>query len=565
MAKIMGTIVIGGKVKRHMKNDSEKYAFQLALGYILFAGAWILVTDRLLSGLITDTQMLSRAQIYKGLLFVIVTGFLLYGVINRALLLRLAREKRLLEANDKLSALIEASPLAIVTLDSEGRIMSWNPAAEEMFGWREQEVLGLTSPIVPQGKKLEARTLLKQTLAGKPVYGAEVVRIKKDGSFITCSLSNAVVRNIKGQAIGVVAIIADISEQKRKEEQLRYLSLHDTLTAIYNRTYFEQEMRRLQNGRNEAVGMIICDVDGLKLYNDSMGHDVGDELLQAAARVIKGSFRESDMVARIGGDEFAVLLPDTDVPTAEKACERIRAGMTAYNEQNGKLYLSMSVGFAVHKHPVNMEELYKEADNNMYREKLQRSQHLRNGAVHLLLKALSARDFVRDGHIDRMEQMVADFAQILGLERERLADVRLFARFHDIGKVAIPESIIMKAEPLTVGELSEMRRHPEVGHRIALSSPDLAPVADWILKHHEWWDGEGYPLGLKGHEIPLECRMLAIADAYDALTNRRPYREAKPAEYAYAELRNCAGRQFDPNLVEPFIAMMQETHQKVPM
>jgi len=131
--------------------------------------------------------------------------------------------------------------------------------------------------------------------------------------------------------------------------------------------------------------------------------------------------------------------------------------------------------------------------------------------------------------------------------------MRLLAQFHDIGKVGIPDRILFKPGPLTPQEIEEMRKHCEIGHRIALSAPDLVPIADWILKHHEWWNGQGYPLGLKGEEIPLECRILSIVDAYDAMTNNRPYRKALPHQVAMEELIKCSGTQFEPHLVQELV------------
>lgn len=540
-----------------MRKFETMRALRITVYYILFAGIWVVWSDRALSTLNADPLVLTRLQTYKGALFVVATGCLLYLLLYRSFLVSLRKEKNLLEAKDKLSALIEASPVAIITLDSAGRIMSWNPAAETMFGWRAPEVLGLSNPIVPENKLLEFRTMHSQALGGKPVYAAEVVRRKKDGTEIQVSLSTAVVRNVHGEPIGVVTIMMDITEQKKREEQLRYLSLHDALTGIYNRTYFEQEMRRLNSSRNSTVGIIVCDVDSLKLYNDSLGHDVGDQLLQAAANIIKRCFRESDVVARIGGDEFAVLLPSTEQGAVEKACERIHKSIADFNEENSKLYLSLSIGYAVSDESVEMQELFKEADNKMYKEKRRHNENVRSATVHILMKALTNRDFIGDGHADRMEEMVTLFAQEVGVAQEKLTDVRLFARFHDIGKVGISENILLKSGPLTPKELDDMKRHPEIGHRIALCAPDLANVADWILKHHEWWDGNGYPLGLKGSEIPLESRILAIADAYDALTTKRPYREIIPPEEAFKELECFAGKQFDPHLVGEFIALMK--------
>lgn len=388
-----------------MNKEKNTYAIKVTFLYILFAGVWISFSDRLLQAVASDLEQLTRLQTIKGWLFVVFTGCMFYASLYYGFRSRRRTEQRLRETNEKLSALIQASPLAIMTLDAEARVLSWNVAAETMFGWQEREVLGCLNPLVPEDKWLECRRLHKQALAGKPVYNADVTRKKKDGTLVDVSMSASVIRNAAGETNGVIVVLADITEQKRKEEQLRFLSLHDALTGIYNRAYFEQEMLRAEAGRLPAAGIIVCDVDGLKLYNDSLGHTTGDALIQAAARVISSCFRESDVVARIGGDEFAVLLPDSDASIVESACDRIREAIMAYNEQQRDLYLSVSIGYAVSTGPLRMWELFKEADDNMYREKLRRAGLVRNTTIQTLMRTLSARDIITEGQPERMEEM----------------------------------------------------------------------------------------------------------------------------------------------------------------
>lgn len=354
-----------------------------------------------------------------------------------------------------------------------------------------------------------------------------------------------------------IGIVRDITDRKIMENQLRYMSLYDKITGVYNRYYFEEELRLLNDGRYLPVSVVALDIDGLKLVNDTLGHAAGDQLLITAATIIKQCFREGDIIARTGGDEFAVLLPNSDIAIAEQACRCIRDSSGQYRDK-AQLPLSISLGLSVRTSlEENLSDTFKAAENNMYREKLHRTQSARSAIVQTLATALEARDFVTDGHADRLQDLMEQLAVAVGLPESALPDLRLLGRFHDIGKVGIPDNILFKPGRLTPEEYEIMKRHCEIGHRIALASPELAPIADWILKHQEWWNGQGYPLGLAGEEIPLACRILSIVDAYDAMTNDRPYRSAMSREEAIAELERCSGRQFDARLVKVFVEIVK--------
>ena len=352
----------------------------------------------------------------------------------------------------------------------------------------------------------------------------------------------------------------EITDRRQTEELLLFQNFHDSLTSLYNRTFFEEELQRMDKRLSGSVGLIMLDLDGLKLINDTLGHDQGDVLLACAARILSVSFRSDDIVARIGGDEFAVLLNPADDATMQTACNRVRQKIEEFNSRQTQAPISLSIGYAVADDPlVPMRELFQRADDNMYREKLHRRQSTRSAIVQTVMKLLEARDYITEGHADRLQAIVAKMGADLFFSVEKISDMRLLAQFHDIGKVGIPDSILLKPGPLTSGEKTEMQRHPEIGHRIAQSAPDLIPIAEWVLKHHEWWDGNGYPLGLSGEEIPLECRILAIADAYDAMTSDRPYRQALSHSAALAEICKCAGTQFDPNLVTKFTELYEKS------
>jgi diguanylate cyclase (GGDEF)-like protein len=304
---------------------------------------------------------------------------------------------------------------------------------------------------------------------------------------------------------------------------------------------------------------IICaDLDGLKLVNDTMGHDRGDLLLRTAANILTQSFPDSVILCRVGGDEFAVIAPQTDAERAAALVKNAKAVLSELNASVGAIPLDISFGVATAAtSETSLTALYKQADDLMYKDKLHRHAGNRSRIVQSLLTALSERDYIAEGHAQRLSELCHNMGNRVNLTPAQMADLLLLAQVHDLGKVGIPDAILNKAGPLDKEEIANMQRHPEIGFRIAMSSPDLAPVAHLILRHHEKWDGSGYPLGLKGESIPIECRILAIIDAFDAMTNDRPYRKAASKGAAVEEIRRHAGSQFDPYLAGLFVEIVE--------
>ena len=367
------------------------------------------------------------------------------------------------------------------------------------------------------------------------------------------------IRSNSGRAIRTVGMIQDITERKLYEKRLQYISLHDQLTGLYNRTYFEEEMQRLSKSREYPISILSADLDGLKLINDTLGHIKGDEMLIRCTEALVGSLRTSDILARIGGDEFAAILPKTDSAEGEAIHARIKADIEAYNQGSADLPLSISIGLATANSAEEGALLgaLKTADYFMYKEKLYRRGSSRDQIVSALMVALAERDFIAEGHADRVKILCNEMGLKAGLSATQLADLTLLAQVHDLGKVGIPDHILFKPGPLTDEEWEIMKMHPEKGYRIASASSDLAVVADLILKHHEHWNGQGYPQGLEKEDIPIECRILSIVDAYDAMINKRPYNKVKTKAEALTELQRCAGSQFDPKLIEIFMTIAE--------
>jgi diguanylate cyclase (GGDEF)-like protein len=366
--------------------------------------------------------------------------------------------------------------------------------------------------------------------------------------------------NLARLAPAVARELRDVEVRKRQkiyEEQLKFLAIHDQLTGLYNRVYFENELKRLGGSCSYPVTLISADLDGLKLINDTFGQKEGDRVLQVCAELLKKPLRKGDILARVGGDEFQAILPHADQFVAEAIVENVNNMVEQYNQNNSRLPISISIGYAVSVDPdLSLDEVVKSANAVMRLDKQNRSESARSKVVKALLAALSERDFIAGGHAERLEDLCVKVGLEIGLDKNSIANLSLLAQVHDLGKVGIPDRILFKFSNLNEEEWQIMKQHPEIGCRIAQTTPELEPVADLILKHHEKWDGSGYPLGLEKTEIPVECRILAIVDAYDAMTNDRPYRKAKSDSEALQEIERYSGRQFDPELVKVFMSII---------
>ncbi|WP_346353831.1 HD domain-containing phosphohydrolase [Azotosporobacter soli] len=353
-----------------------------------------------------------------------------------------------------------------------------------------------------------------------------------------------------------------LSQLQSSREKLKEMSLRDGLTGLYNRSFFQQELERLEVSDVERIDIVVCDVDGLKIVNDTLGHDVGDEMIQQAVRLLLSVFGEKAKVIRMGGDEFLIMLYGESEEHVRNACHRIQEQLELVKLKRDGFILRMSVGWAFSDTPPirahHVATMIREADDAMYRRKLAASSENRRIMLESILKMLDSRDYLNEGHGERVGALAYRLGELADASSEQKERLLLLGKVHDIGKVGVADEIVFKSGRLTAAERSEMERHAEIGYRIAQAIPNLAAVADLVLKHHEWWNGNGYPLSLRGMEIPFEARVLAVVDAYDEMTTDRPYRSALPVKKALAELERMAGRQFDPELTALFVKMIRK-------
>lgn len=444
-----------------------------------------------------------------------------------------------------------------IFLMEDYKIIDCNNAALELFGYKSKSKMINKHPweVSPEnqldGIKSKEKTydLVERVEQNKKVI-YEWCHLKSDGSILPVEAMMTSIMLNKSKVFHV--LLRDITGRKEMEKKLEYLSYHDILTGIYNRRYFEEELKRLDSERNYPLTIVMADVNGLKLINDSFGHSTGDELLKIVAQIIKEGLRSDDILARLGGDEFVILLPKTSTFETEKVINRIRNILL--RKKIGGIDISVSFGYDTKlSREVQIKDVFKKAEDFMYKKKLFESPSMRSKTVQVIIKTLHEKNKREEKHSHRVSELARSLGLALNLVENEIEELKTVGLLHDIGKIAIDENILNKPGRLTSEEWEEIKRHPEIGYRILNTSNDMLEIANYVLYHHEKLDGTGYPKGLKGDEIPLQSKIIAIADTYDAITSERSYRNALSEEIAIGELKKYSGIQFDGKLVKVFI------------
>jgi diguanylate cyclase (GGDEF)-like protein/PAS domain S-box-containing protein len=430
-----------------------------------------------------------------------------------------------------------------------GQIIDANPAAVSFYGYTKEELLSLNIDDIHCLQPDEAAdNRWKKNEQKRKLYSFPH-RLKNGDKRIVDIYSCPITYDNEKV---LFSIIFDVTEREEAFDEIKYLSFHDHLTGLFNRRYFDSVLNLMNDERFMPLAVIMADVNGLKLINDSFGHAEGDALLKKAAEVITLGCRKDDISARIGGDEFVIILPKTDEDEARKIVERIRKLQSQVSIR--QLGLSMSFGCAVkHDTASDIDLVVSEAENNMYKNKMHESASTRSRTVSIIMETLYEKCDGELAHSHRVSKITALLAGEMGLSAEQVRQASVAGLLHDIGKISIDDSILNKKGPFTKTEREEVEKHSESGWRILSNSDEYASLADYILYQHEFFNGEGYPRGLKGDVIPLISKIIAVSDAYDAMTIDRPYRKALSPEDALEELRRFSGTQFDPEIIGVFV------------
>ncbi len=464
----------------------------------------------------------------------------------------LADEKNLLE-----TTLISVGD-AVVSTDIAGRIVFMNRVAQQLTGWDRNIAKGLLFETVcvlvdEYARERQIRVVHEVLEAGVTLdLSNHTLLVARDGTELPVENCAAPIVMEDGKIIGMVFVFRDCSEKRRKQEQIDHLSYHDQLTGLFNRRYFSRAMQVMDDRKFLPVSIVMADVDGLKLTNDAFGHRLGDQVLIELASLFMNEVRPEDVVARIGGDEFMLLLPNTDEESAKSMISRIEESLKIKSED--KPMFSVSFGLGVKSSmEFHLDDAYRQAEEQMCRHKLSQGASMRSRTIDIVMRTLYAKSEREEAHAKRVSALAGSIAEKHGYAKDMVTLIRAAGLLHDIGKIGVDEKILSKPGLLDEIEWQAMKRHPDIGFRILSSAPEFTEIAGYVLEHHERLNGKGYPRGLTAGEISVPARILALADSYDAMTSERPYKKCLSKLDAVQELKRHAGTQFDGEIARLFV------------
>ncbi len=466
-------------------------------------------------------------------------------------------EKRVENERNKLEITLSSIGDGVISTDKDGHIEYINKVAQNITGYKKEEAIGRSFDsifrIIDEETGKNAKSPVEIVLKTKKRTELEentVLNNKYGEKIPVADTATPIVDD--DELIGVVIVFRDVTKERANLKRIEYLSFHDQLTGVYNRRYFENKIRELSEKKHLPISIIMADLNGLKLVNDGFGHQEGDKLLIKTGEILLSNSPNKSTVARIGGDEFVVILPNTTNSSANNIVKKLETAI----EEVLLSPITLSVSFGVSTKvddSQSIDTIIKTAEDNMYREKLYKSPSIRGKTLNTIMNTLYEKSDYEEEHSVKVAKYCKEIAEALGLDHRVINELQIIGIMHDIGKIIIDKSLLDKKEQLSDDDWSIIKRHSEIGYRILGSTDDMASLGYPILHHHERVDGKGYPKGLSGNEIPLKSRILAIADAYSAMTSDRPYRKALTKQEAINELRDNADNQFDKKIVNVFI------------
>ncbi len=452
---------------------------------------------------------------------------------------------------------------AVIAVDPCGRVENMNVAAQNMTGWELREAAGqhyakvfpLRYPTEP-GKQVDPVAKAMEEGAFRDMSG-DAVLDARNGKEYSIEFSAVPLVGEEDRSTGALLIFRDITALKRGREQIEYLSYHDPLTGLYNRGYMNMELKRLDCEENLPLTILMADLNGLKLANDVFGHAEGDRVIKGAGDMLRQHSRLGDVLGRWGGDEFLLIMKRTGVDEAAALIRCIDEQCGTAN--TGPIRCSISIGTATKQQmKTPLTETLRHAEIEMYNRKTLRRVQDQKERIEEILTQLHTKSVREREHAEAVRQLCKRVGIRMQLSAGEVCDLKRAAYLHDIGKIALDEQLLNVNHGLSELEEMEIRRHPSVGYRLLSAFDETLSLASIVLAHHEQWDGNGYPRGLKGDEIPIASRIIAAAEVFDRLVHDADNRKAITKEQAVQVLRKLAGAQLDPDVVEAMEQVLAE-------
>jgi diguanylate cyclase (GGDEF)-like protein/PAS domain S-box-containing protein len=467
-------------------------------------------------------------------------------------------KQQLVDSESRYKLLAQQSQTMIWEIDTQGKMLYVSPVIEQLLGYAVSEVEGKFNyqQLYPdQGANNQLITIMNQAVAENGTK-TEQQLMKHNHQLVWVETYMMPIYDQQHQIVKYRGSDRDITDQRVWEQAIVYANQHDYLTSLLNRRYFDQLLNELDVVDNLPLVIMMGDVNGLKLINDAFGHKVGDDLLIGIGQTLIDYFTTKYPIARLGGDEFGIILTKTTLAQARVMLSEVKQLIESSSICGIKR--SMAFGLAAKDQDQTMSQLMVAAENDMYHRKLYESRSQHSDTIKTILQTLHEKNPREEAHSKRVAAIALAIGKALQMSRDELMLLHTISNLHDIGKIAIDENILNKPGSLDQLEWETIKKHPDIGFRILSTSPRFAEAAIDILAHHERYDGKGYPLGLAGDNIPLRARIIAIADAFDAMISERTYRSALSQTAAIDELLRCKATQFDPQLVDIFLTLIND-------
>lgn len=469
----------------------------------------------------------------------------------------------LTEYKEQLQLIFDSTAEGIYGIDTDGNCTFCNASCLRLLGYQNQdELVGKhmhwqIHHSYKDGSRfpLEKCNILRSFNEGKGTDVDDEVFWKKDGSSINVEY-HSYPQFKNGKIIGTVVTFMDNTEKKNAEKRIKYLGEHDSLTGLFNRVYFENALKEINSEKNLPISIIFSDVNGLKMTNDIFGHAAGDALITKCAEILKETCRDSDIVARVGGDEFIILLPNTPANIAEQIIERASNELSKVKIE--AINCSMSMGYETKTEMgQDVEKIMAKAENKMYSEKTLKQKSIHSDLINSIIATLHERSPHEKIHSQSVSELCSRLGKAMNLSETELKKLKDAGFYHDIGKIVLANHLLNHEKPFTEEEIREIQDHTVVGYRILNLFEDTLDLAENVYYHHEKWDGSGYPKGLKGREIPFLARIISLVESYDTMVQV----DRGNSEYrknALKMISDMSGIKFDPEIVDVFLRMMSE-------